>query len=669
MLSSLFKYAFLQNAFLASILASIACGIIGTIIIEKKLVMMSGGIAHTSFGGVGMGYFLKIEPIIGALAFSVGAALGITAINKRARTNPDVIMGIFWSVGMAVGILFIAFTPGYPPEMSSYLFGDILAVSRMDLAFMLFLDLLVLLVVIALFNQLKAYLFDEEFSSVLKVSTTFLEYLIFILVAFTVVVLIRVVGIILAIALLTAPPAIVKMFTYNLKKIMLWSAVLGMFFCFAGLWISYELHIASGASIILLAGLAYIFAAFAKKLNSAKPAGKNSYVLFIIIYATMFLFGLIENIKGVSFPLIKAEFNVAYGDQGGLVSVTWFGYVAFCLIASLFLQRFGIKKSILAGYILICIGAIATLTAPSFWAVSLTLLIVNTGFGFFEVGSNALGTAIFTKRSALMMRLAHFFYGFGAILGPKTAGALTNTFGFTWRQVYIAVIIPAAIVFLFILFTKFKGEADGKNSQGVTAKATFIGALKNPIVWLFSITLGFMEVVEFGAANWGGLYLQDVYGLDPRVIGASFVSLFYVLFTLSRLFSGLAIEKIGYLRSLYLAAGGTIILFLAGFILGRAGIWILPFTGLFIAIMWPTVMAVAMQVFGGDAPTITSAVITISGAINGIFQMVIGLTNHYIGVAWGYRSCLLYAIILLIILAFLSARIKTIAQKQLPTSS
>ncbi|MGI6777528.1 MAG: metal ABC transporter permease [Acetivibrionales bacterium] len=272
MLSALFEYSFLKNAFLASILASVACGIIGTIIVEKKLVMMSGGIAHSSFGGIGLGYFLDIEPIIGAFIFAVASALGIAAINKKSRTNTDVLMGIFWSMGMALGVLFISFTPGYPPDMSSYLFGDILTVSRMDIAIMLVLDIVAVFIVVSLYNFIKAYLFDEEFAAVLKAKTTLVEYIIFILIAFTVVVLIRVVGIILVIALLTAPPAIAKLFTYSIKRIMIYSILLGIIFCFTGLWLSYKLNIASGASIILLAGIVYIVSSVILKPGWVKSA-------------------------------------------------------------------------------------------------------------------------------------------------------------------------------------------------------------------------------------------------------------------------------------------------------------------------------------------------------------------------------------------------------------
>jgi fucose permease len=122
--------------------------------------------------------------------------------------------------------------------------------------------------------------------------------------------------------------------------------------------------------------------------------------------------------------------------------------------------------------------------------------------------------------------------------------------------------------------------------------------------------------------------------------------------------SGLIIEKAGYVKSLFIAVVCVSVTFLAGFSFGRTGIWILPFSGLFIAVMWPTVMAVAMKVFGGDAPMITSVIITVSGAINGVFQLIIGLTNKYAGESWGYRSCFLYALIVLVMLSFLSQRIK-----------
>jgi len=258
MLLSIFQYQFVYNALIASIFASIVCGIIGVIIVEKKLVMMSGGIAHTSYGGVGLGYLLGFEPIIGAFFISVLAALGIGYIRRKGGTRSDVVIGLFWSLGMALGILFIALMPGYPPDLSSYLFGSILSVTRTDLYLMAVLTLIVVLVITLLFNYWKSYMFDEEFAAIIGIKTAFIEYLLFILIAMSVVVLIRVVGIILVLALFTAPTAIAGLLAKNLKSRMVFSVIIGSFFCLAGLWISYVFNIASGAAIVILSAIGYL---------------------------------------------------------------------------------------------------------------------------------------------------------------------------------------------------------------------------------------------------------------------------------------------------------------------------------------------------------------------------------------------------------------------------
>jgi zinc transport system permease protein len=167
---------------------------------------------------------------------------------------------------MALGILFISFTPGYPPNMSAYLFGDILTVSDSDLIMIASITTIVVITIISLYNYWKSYLFDEEFLEVLGINTVFLKYLLFILIALTIVVLIRVVGIILIIALLTAPAAIARLYTYKLKKMMFFSVINSIVFSFAGLIISYQFNIASGASIILLSSITYLTVVVFKKV-------------------------------------------------------------------------------------------------------------------------------------------------------------------------------------------------------------------------------------------------------------------------------------------------------------------------------------------------------------------------------------------------------------------
>ncbi|SHK09038.1 metal ABC transporter permease [Paramaledivibacter caminithermalis] len=257
MIKTLFGYTFMQNAFMAAILASIVCGVIGTIITQKRLVSMSGGIAHASFGGIGLGYLLDIEPIIGGLIFSVLASLGISIIKRKTNTYSDTLIGMFWSFGMALGILFISLTPGYPPDMTSYLFGDILTVSSLYIKMMAILSFIIIFFIACIFNYWRAYLFDEEFTKTLGVNTLALEYTLFILISLSIVILTKVVGIILVIALLTIPTAIAKLFTYNLKNMMTLSSIIGAIFSISGLLISYQYNIPSGATIILLSVIGF----------------------------------------------------------------------------------------------------------------------------------------------------------------------------------------------------------------------------------------------------------------------------------------------------------------------------------------------------------------------------------------------------------------------------
>jgi zinc transport system permease protein len=267
MIAALFEYGFMRNAFYVSILASIACGIMGTVIVEKKLVMMSGGIAHASFGGIGLGYLLGVEPIYAALVFSAGTSVGIATLRRKTSTGSDVLVAMLWSAGMALGILFLSLAPGYPPDMTSYLFGNILTVPVHAVLATSALVLAIILFVVSMFHYLKAFMFDEEFFQSMGLKTTVIEYLLFVMISFTVVILIKVVGIILVVALLTVPPAIARMFTYSLHKIMLYSVLLGAAFCLAGLWISYTLDTASGASIILVAATGYLLSAAFSKLK------------------------------------------------------------------------------------------------------------------------------------------------------------------------------------------------------------------------------------------------------------------------------------------------------------------------------------------------------------------------------------------------------------------
>ncbi|MDD4986155.1 MAG: metal ABC transporter permease [Dehalococcoidales bacterium] len=272
---AILQYEFMQNAFWAGLLAAIACGIIGTYVIVKRMVFISGGIAHASFGGIGIGYFMGINPIIGALVFTIASALGMGALIRRTRLAEDTAIGIFWSIGMALGILFIAITPGYAPDLFSYLFGNILTVPASDLLLMIILDAVIILVVSLLYKEFTALSFDEEFGRVMGLPVERLYLTLLCLIALTVVLMIRIVGIILIIALLTIPAAMARRFTSNLKKMMLLAVGLGIGFTFGGLWLSYAVDLPSGATIILVGGGVFLITlGFLKLQSRRRESGK-----------------------------------------------------------------------------------------------------------------------------------------------------------------------------------------------------------------------------------------------------------------------------------------------------------------------------------------------------------------------------------------------------------
>jgi fucose permease len=210
------------------------------------------------------------------------------------------------------------------------------------------------------------------------------------------------------------------------------------------------------------------------------------------------------------------------------------------------------------------------------------------------------------------------------------------------------------VFFFFIptIFARFP-KTEGAEKAG-TEKTSFFTALKTPMVWIFAAVLGLMLGVEMCSPNWAGLYFQDVYNLSAETKGAVFVSNYYIFFTLSRLLSGFIIEKIGYMRCLFIAASASVLVFIVGFILGGKGIYVLPVLGFFVAIFWPTLLAAAMLYFRQDSAVTTSAIIVIAGLINGCIQFATGLINRLIGPAWGYRSGVVYAALIIVALLFLT---------------
>lgn len=252
------QFVFMRNALLTGLLVSVACGVIGTFVVVKRIVFVSGGIAHAAYGGIGLGYFLGLDPVLGAVVFSLAAGLGMGAVQRRTGERADTLIGVMWAIGMATGIILVDLSPGYKADLLSYLFGSILAVPTSDLMVMVVLDVLIVGAVLVFYKELLAISFDEVFATVENVPVGAMYLVLMGLVALTVVMLMRVVGLILVIAMLTIPAAIAGRLVKGMKHMMILASGLGMFFMTAGLWLSYFLNLTSGATIILLAGLGYL---------------------------------------------------------------------------------------------------------------------------------------------------------------------------------------------------------------------------------------------------------------------------------------------------------------------------------------------------------------------------------------------------------------------------
>jgi zinc transport system permease protein len=252
------SYEFMQNAILAGLLVSFASGIIGSLIVVNRMVFLAGGIAHTAYGGIGLAIYFGLPIFLGASLFSVAAAILMAFITLHQKDKIDVFIGLIWAVGMAIGIILVDLTPGYNVDLISYLFGSILAVSHEDLLYMGILLVFIILIILRFYREILSISYDSEYATLRGINVKFFYTLILILSALSIVIAIKVVGLILVIALLTIPIYIAEKLTNSLATMMFVSGVLASSFTLIGLWFSYTYDITSGASIILVGAISLI---------------------------------------------------------------------------------------------------------------------------------------------------------------------------------------------------------------------------------------------------------------------------------------------------------------------------------------------------------------------------------------------------------------------------
>ena len=262
----LLHYTFFRHALLGSLFASIACGIIGTYIVTRRLVFISGGITHASFGGIGLGLYAGISPLLSAAVFSVLSAFGVEWLSKRKDMREDSAIAVFWTFGMAVGIIFSFLAPGFTPDLSAFLFGNILTITPTDIWMLATLSVLLILFFTLFLNPIIYIAFDREFARSQRIPVAIFEYLLMMFIALTIVSCLRMVGIVLAISLLTLPQMTANLFTHSFKRIIWLSITIGYIGCLGGLVISYKLQVPSGAAIIFFSILVYALCKVVKSI-------------------------------------------------------------------------------------------------------------------------------------------------------------------------------------------------------------------------------------------------------------------------------------------------------------------------------------------------------------------------------------------------------------------
>ena len=388
-----------------------------------------------------------------------------------------------------------------------------------------------------------------------------------------------------------------------------------------------------------------------KKTNPIVNFFKNDFSwkefsVFFLIACTMLFYGMTAGASGITLPLIKDHFKNNYDLQGFILAISGYGYALFSFCTSLLLRKIGVRWVLTIGVCIIILTGIGMIYLDNFYLVCTMIFFISFANSNFDVGGNCTGTLIARKHSGIIMHLIHFFYGLGSTLGPLFASWMIRITSGSYQSSYMGFSILGVVVLIYVVFVPLDNTSveDGQKS-----KYSVCDALKSKYVWLFSFLLSFFYIIELGPSTWGVLYLHDKYGIDPDGLGTTWLSLYFGLYTLSRLFSGFIVDKVGHFRSLSL----VLTCYIVGFLIDYPGIWVIASTGYPIAIVFPTLMCIGVDVYKRDVSNAMSITMTLAGLLNATWNQVIGIINEHIDNIWGYRMivplCAMIIILLIII--------------------
>jgi len=382
-----------------------------------------------------------------------------------------------------------------------------------------------------------------------------------------------------------------------------------------------------------------------------RRAGHNNgfFLLTVLSFVVMALFGFLENIRGTVIPAIKKEFGVDYSSIGLMLFVTGAGYLVAPFIGGVAIDRYGRRHVLALGLIFLMVGIVGLQFVGSYSVLIALLTLLTSGFGLLEVGLNALGGQIFITNAAVMMSFLHLFYGVGASVSPRYAGLLLFH-DVSWRNIYLYSLALVGIIFIFLLLARFPGKSS-VSEQRFPVKSL----LCDRRVWLFVAVLGFCQLAENGIGNWLVTFLQVERGMDERS-SSQYLSLFFVAFTLGRVVGGYIAERIGYVDTVLYCTVFSTLLFAGGLAGGGPGLLLFPLMGFFISIKYPTVMTIIMKEFsqGNAMGSAMGFIITGAATVSMAFNWLIGKVNDCCGVQVGFGSLLVYTAMIIFFLAPLS---------------
>lgn len=391
---------------------------------------------------------------------------------------------------------------------------------------------------------------------------------------------------------------------------------------------------------------------------------KKRITVIVFLFTTMALLGVIASMRSTMQPVIKAEFGASYTQQ----SIFMFAGSAIGIVASTMasfsIQKKGAKTTMLMGFLLMALSTCAYYFSPGFSFVIVMSMVFRLGFSSYEIGANPIFSMVFVTKIAAMMSLYHCCYGLGSTVGPLVYRFMSTSMGMDWRKIHLIISILnmlcfAALLFLKVPTQKMQAQSEQEQTEQEEKPSLTIGtAYKNKTIIILGICLGFVGLYEMSPVSWGVFYLQDVAGFDPTTTTATFLSVFYAFFTLSRMFLGGIMEKFGYVKSLTGCLLTSVFLHAIAFVFGGNAVWLIAVSGLSMGLLWPSMMALCVRIYGVNSGVASGVMMTICPLVTSVCQLLIGQVNTNFGIGIGYMFMSVFALLGILSLAVLKSNMK-----------